>query len=137
MIAANDSTVAHHLSSINIMRAQSANKIIRAINRVGSRIEPLQKEFPSGDEVDGGLHLANTLAPEGAPQWQSWPPIARPLVGEIPPADMFPSSLKDLELLDDAKILRLIAFYNDGFAIRREDSLEIRKEKFKLWCTLQ
>lgn len=134
VVASNDSIMAHHSNSVEMLKAQSANKVLRSINREGHRLEPLQKEFPSGDEADGGVRLANSVRPDNIQDWQSWPPIARPLVGETPPGDLFPGSFKALETLDHLAILQLIAFYNDGFGIRREDSLDIRQDKFRRWC---
>jgi hypothetical protein len=130
--------IAAYSISIAIGKAQSTNRILRKLNSqlIQTKcLKALQKEFPSGDEEDGGVHLANSLAPSDVTEWQAWPPIARPNIGEYPPGDMFPKTAKDLELLDHARILQLIAFYNDPFAIRIEDDIELRREKFRFWCT--
>ena len=122
--------------SLSIVKAQTANRILRSMNTEGKLLEPLQKEFPSGDDSDGGVQLANALCPDGVESWQSWPPIARPMICELPPRDLFPASKDEINDLDDIRILRLIAFYNDGFGIQRDDTIERRREKFRRWCLL-
>jgi hypothetical protein len=137
VIASNDAIVAHHSVALSIAKAQSANRVNRKLNTLNDGpLAVLQKEIPSGDEMDGGVHLANSLAPEQlANAWQAWPPIARPFVTEMPPTELFPNSRKEVMTLDDVRILRLIAFYNDSFGINQGDDIELRRKKFLIWCT--
>ena len=134
VVASNDATVGHHSNFISILQAQSANRVIRSLNRNAGCLEPLQKENPSGDESNGGVHLANALAPSGFENWQAWPPIASPLIGESPPQGLFPQTVEEAQKLDHFGILRLVAYYNDSFGIRTDDEIEKRREKFLAWC---
>jgi hypothetical protein len=130
----NEAATGPQTTILQTMKAQSANRILRSINSEGRIFHPLQKEFPSGSEENGGIHLANTLCPASEEQWQIWPPLAKPEIGDTPPSTLLPKSLKEIGNLSQAEILRLIAFYNESFGIRPEDSLETRQDKFRRWC---
>jgi len=136
VVSSTDMLERHQAGVLETAKAQSANKVLRSINREESILRPLQKEFPSGGEADGGMHLAFRLRPDGVENWQSWPPLATPLIGEVPPEGMFPRSVNDLEKFSHEQILRLIAFYNDSFGIALDDAIELRCDKLRRWCTL-
>ena len=138
VVAADEATVAHHSTIIETSKARSANQVLRKMNSNSKlRLLPLQKEIPSGNVADGGIALANNLAPPGEEKWQNWPPLAMPLVGEVPPKDLFPGDKDALAQLTHANLLNLIAFYNESFGIALEDPLELRREKFQVWCGLE
>ena len=134
MVGNNETLETHHQAVIATLKAQSANRVLRSLNTEGKSLRPLQKEFPSGNETDGGIALACSIRPPGEENFQVWPPLARPLVGEIPPGELFPHHVDLLAKFGHADILRLVAFYNDSFGIQLEDSLEQRVDKFRRWC---
>ena len=152
-----DAVVAHQAQFAASMRAASANRVARTINRgvlessgrnvktdgggggggasARERLCPLVKEFfAAGDFTPGGIALANSLVPgPELAEWQAWPPLATPELGSA--LDNFPRAPEDVDALSHADLLRLIAFYNESFAMQRDDPVELRREKFRIWIS--
>ena len=150
--AHHDAVVSHQVQFASAKRAASANRVARSVNAEvcsayalslkagGSKavmereLCPLLKEFfAAGDLTSGGVALADSLVPgPDCAQWQAWPPLATPEIGSAP--DHFPKTPADIEDMAHVDLLRLVAFYNESFAIRQSDSLPERRDKFRRWC---